>query len=187
MPIHPAATTVAALLCSLAVLPACGDDSAQDEAAHRGRGSVACQDWQDAVCDLASDRCGAIDRATCDAQYQGVVCRSDELASQCSNALNEASCTSAPLGCDVTDLADRAPAVAACNELLDAICARQARCGLDQPLQECLAEQRAQLGFDCQDALAVDLRYEQCLSMLEPDGCAPVMGATCAGVIRVAP
>jgi hypothetical protein len=73
----------------VAALPGCGGDDRGDESTDsggNGRGTAACQDWQDAICDFAADRCGAISRSQCDRQYQGIECATDAKASECSTS-----------------------------------------------------------------------------------------------------
>jgi hypothetical protein len=150
-----------------------------------GRGSAACQDWQDAICDFVADECGAVVRDLCDDNYRGVECLSDEQASECANALQQATCTSPPPSCDLTDVADPAPAVAKCEGILEAICELVMRCGSSQTLEDCIASTTAMLSFDCATAIAVDLRYESCIEAIQQATCdrPPPMGA-CTGVIR---
>lgn len=162
----------------------CGDDASEVAS---GRGSVACQDWQDAICDFGADECGLTDRARCDSQYQGVVCRDDAQASACANDLNAASCLAPPQGCDIRDLADPAPAQAACTTLLSAICERNARCsGSTIDTERCIAAQEIVLSFDCAQALSIDLRYEHCLELLQDPACGDVPADACTNVVRVA-
>jgi hypothetical protein len=159
-----------------------GGDDGDDQT---GRGTAACRDFQDAMCDFASDRCGAIDRATCDATFRGIECKSDEQASACANALNEASCgTGAPSACQLEMLVDRAPAIEACQTVTQAICDHNAMCGA--PMVDCAASLAA-MGGDCNQALSVDLRYELCLEAIDSLACGSPVPAMCMQVIFVLP
>ncbi len=172
------------VLMGAVAMSACGDDSGGDSGPP-GRGSVACQDWQDAICDFAVG-CGAVDRTTCDSQYKGVECLSDQEASECSNAFNDADCAGPPLACDISDIADPAPAVDKCNTFMQRTCELQNECS-DQfaTLDECLTALEAASGLSCEDAIAVELGYEDCLAALDGLDCrSAIMLDQCEGVIR---
>ena len=183
---------VGAVTATLAlVLVACGGDGGGGggDSGGRGRGTPACQDWQDAICDFAADECGGIARAECDSQYKGAECRSDEQASACANAFNQATCLTPPPNCDAFDIADPAPAIAKCHGFIEAVCETQAGCGTAGTMEECVTEVEAMLSLDCDNALTVDLRYEECLVTLRESATCGMLPATalggCKGLIRV--
>src|SRR6478609_563015 len=94
-----------------------GDDESQ------GRGTPACKNFQDAICDYAVDRCAQGERANCDDIYSGIECLSDSAADACANALNDVACSvTPPPACDLRTVADPAPAIANCGRLIGVIC-----------------------------------------------------------------
>ena len=173
---------LAALTClSALVLAGCPDDS--DGEGPVGRGTAACQDWQDAICDFGAGRCGALDRARCDEQYQGVTCRSDSAASDCSNAFNTAPCTGAPAGCDLSDIADPAPAQQACEALVARVCERQMECDAATTIESCTT--MLLMALPCDTAIAYTLAYESCLTAIDTASCtAASLPDVCAGSIK---
>jgi hypothetical protein len=150
-----------------------------------GRGSAACQAWQKAICDYIVLDCSAISEKECVENYYGVTCKSDATAQSCAAALANASCNAPPSGCDLFDMADPAPAVAACNAFVDTACQHIVGCS-SQTLDACHAEASANL--DCSAALAYTPSYETCLSDIPAQACdAPDAPASCEGVIRLNP
>src|SRR5687768_2677752 len=114
---------------ALGALTACnGDDGPGAEPP--GRGSAACRDLQDALCDFAADTCRVTDRTSCDDMFRGIECKSDATASNCANALQSASCGTGAFGCDLQSVVDAAPAIARCEALVSAVCERTSECGL---------------------------------------------------------
>ena len=144
-----------------------GTDSSSDPEPV-GRGSDACHDWQDAFCDYVADQCGSSSRATCDDQARAISCNSDAEAEACVETLRAAACDSPPAECDLRALADPAPAVAACEDLAQAACAVEARCG-GRTLEECVPA--AITEWSCPDAVGVTLDYEECMSLLDDYPC----------------
>ncbi len=143
-----------------------GDDDAP------GRGSAACRDWQDAICDVLQEcGSGAITRAQCDNQYQGAVCRDDDDASACSNLFNDATCgsiTEAEFNsCDFRVIADPIPARAACEEFNETYCVRALECGMVSDEATC----RATSGLDCSAVVIHTLVFEQCLREMRTLSC----------------
>jgi hypothetical protein len=177
------------------IAAACGDDDGTDGTGGTdgpgndsgpGRGSAACQDWQDAVCDFAVGECRRLDRATCDDNYKSVTCNSDARASECSNALNSATCTSPPASCDLTDLADPAPAQQACDQLLTRLCGHVVECGMIADVAAC--RQQVNAGIDCTRAVAHSVRFEDCLDAVETLSCMIVaLPDICDDVIKLRP
>jgi hypothetical protein len=169
--------------CSLILVMAvgCGDDG---EGSSPGRGSAACQDWQDAICDFASGECGVIDRPACDDNYTAISCNSDDRASDCANAFNQATCAAPPASCDLSDLADPAPAQQACTELLSRLCARAVACGMSASAVTCTEEAGAQI--DCSLAIGYTLGYDDCLDAVDALSCtAVVLPDVCDDVLKL--
>lgn len=162
------------------VLWGCGDDGGDDR--ERGRGSAACQDWQDAICDFAADMCGGVSREQCDRQYRGFECETDAKASECANMLNDASCGSAAQ-CDWRDVANTRPAVEKCGRLVEAICGYEVRCG-GADAAECMGRRELELG-DCSLAIGATMEYESCLQTVESAPCAKPLDlqSACGGVL----
>jgi hypothetical protein len=151
-----------------------------------GRGSAACNDWQDAICDFASGECRVIGRAECDDNYKAVTCASDERASACSNAFNSATCMTPPPSCDLTDIADPAPARAACDQLLTRLCGHVLECGMVASLEEC--RQQVDTAIDCDRAVAHSPGFDACLAQVETLPCSMlVLPDLCRDVIKIGP
>jgi hypothetical protein len=161
---------------------ACGGD---DDDGPRGRGSAACQDFQDAICDFGADRCGASSRAECDASFQGIECKSDSAASGCANALNATACGQRPAGCDLAQVIDPAPAVAKCEALFDAACDHLMACGQVADRATCVATTSA--GLSCAQAVSASLDYERCIDEIESASCSVALPQICRAAIRVLP
>lgn len=159
------------------LLLACGDEGGGGDGTGAsgppGRGTVACQDWQDAICDLAADECGGVSRAVCDDQYKAFECLSDEQASACANELQQATCVGVPAGCDYADIADPAPAIAKCEAVVGAVCELSIRCGVERTLDDCVQMAPEMLGITCSQALGVALEYETCIERLANAPCEP--------------
>jgi len=150
-----------------------------------GRGSAACQAWHEAICDLVGE-CSSRTRAECIENYFGVTCRDDAQAEQCATNLAAATCSSAAtavVGCDLSDVADPAPAVAACTAYVNAFCTHNANCGAGT-LETCLAQAATEV--DCSQAMAYTLDYDTCMSELASAACtATELPASCQDVIKV--
>jgi hypothetical protein len=152
-----------------------------------GRGTAACHDFQDAVCDFAADECRVVDRAGCDDIFRGVECTSDSAASACANALNAATCGAGAAGCDLRATINGAPAVMRCNQLMDLMCGRAVRCGQFASVETCRMQSTSMVGLDCKDAASVSLRYEECEKLIPDLACTATTPAVCRGVIGVIP
>jgi hypothetical protein len=131
-----------------------------------GRGTAACRIWQDSVCDWAT-RCDALTREDCDSQFQGVTCRSDDMANQCSQAFDSATCTSLPSNCGLDEVADPTPAAKACDDLTTTICKRSVKCGVFTSEDECLSQEKV----DCSLSVAFTLDYEECIDRVDKLDC----------------
>jgi hypothetical protein len=171
---------IGCLLCASATLAGCGGD---DDSVER-RGSPACQDFQDAVCDFGADRCKTIDRAVCDANLAGSECVSDQRASACANALNTTTCGQPVADCDLLQIIDRKPAVEACNQVFTALCKHQVTCNQIPTVEACVAALKA-TGFDCAQAVAVEPGFDECLAQSEHAPCSEAAPSACRGVVRV--
>ena len=149
-----------------------------------GRGSVACQEWQDSVCVYLADRCHAVSRETCDEQYKGVTCKNDDAATACANMIDKAVCGTALTNCDLVDIADPAPARQACENLFSHFCSRAVECRAAASETDCLDEMKNQI--DCQNAWTYTLSYEECLSETDKLSCSNLkMPEICQGVIKM--
>jgi NAD(P)H-hydrate repair Nnr-like enzyme with NAD(P)H-hydrate dehydratase domain len=130
--------------------------------------------------------CSSRTRAECIENYFGVTCRDDAQAEQCATNLAAATCSTAATavaGCDLSDVADPAPAVAACNSLLTAVCNHDVNCGANT-LEACLAE--AATSIDCSQAVAYTLDYETCMSEIASAACSVTeLPPSCQDVIKV--
>jgi hypothetical protein len=144
-------------------LVACGGGR---ETPDEGRGTAACRIWQDSVCDWA-DRCEALTRDACDEQFQGVICRSDDMANTCSREFDAANCQTVPPRCGLDEVADPTPAAKACDVLTSLICKRSVKCGISASEAECLAAEP----IDCSLSVAFKLDYETCVSRVEKLDC----------------
>jgi len=152
---------------------ACSDAGAADRGdmdVGVGRGSKACRDWQDAICDYASDRCSMFPREACDQQYQGASCKSDAVASRCAAQLDASRCGRAPETCVLDVVGDPGPAARACDALFDTFCDRSMACGLSTSKEACLADPAVQ-SIDCGKAIAYRLDYEECIQQTETLDC----------------
>jgi hypothetical protein len=147
----------------VALVVACGGGR---DVPTEGRGTAACRLWQDSVCDWAV-RCEASTRDVCDEHFQGVTCRSDEAANQCSHDIDSASCRTVPPQCAPDAIADPAPAVKACAALTSAVCKHDVTCGYSPSEEECLARE----SVDCSRSIAFTLDYEACIDEVENLGC----------------
>lgn len=146
-------------------LVACGGGR---ETPTEGRGTAACRIWQDSVCDWA-DRCEALTREDCDGQFQGVICRSDDMANQCAREFDGAKCQTVPPRCGLDAIADPTPAAKACDALTSLICKRSVECNKSTSEAECLAAEPEPI--DCSRSIAFKLDYETCLDQVEKVDC----------------
>lgn len=168
-------------VCAAVALVACSGLSGEDDrdTPDEGRGTAACRQWQDSVCDWAV-RCQALEREECDSQFQGVTCRSDTSAKQCAEAWDRASCFQTPPSCSLDSIADPGPAARACDALTEHFCERSTECGISVSEDACLdAEQ-----VDCSRSVAYRLDYETCIDRIEEIDCEQVrLPAICESVI----
>jgi hypothetical protein len=163
-------------------LVACGGAAAR-QTPEEGRGTAACRQWQDSVCDWAT-RCQALDREDCDAQFQGVTCRSDEAAAKCASAFDKSGCDRTPSRCGLSEIADPTPAERACDELTETFCRRSVECGISATEDDCLDREEV----DCSRSVAYRLEYESCLDQIEEIECQIVrLPQICEAVIISSP
>ena len=153
--------------CAVALV-ACGagGGNGEREAPVDGRGTETCRLWQDSICDWAV-RCEASTRERCDDQFQGVTCKSDEIAGKCASQIDGAQCQSIPSHCGPDVIADPAPAVHACEMIFERFCDRAVECGIANSRQECLRVERA----DCSRAFSFTLDYEDCMMEIDQLEC----------------
>lgn len=159
---------------------ACGDDAASSSGAEdvgSGRGSEACQDWQDAVCDKATS-CSA-DQAQCLRTYRALECVSDTKAQECTLAWQALESCDPPKGCDFPDVSDPAPAKARCQAFAEVLCAARERCeGMVEA--DCLDVTMTEL--KCDIALGTGLTFEDCITTLEGE-CVTSLPESCESVV----
>ena len=166
-------------LIAMLLLSAC---IGKNDRADQGRGSEACRVWQDAACDHFADTCHAIDRTTCDEQYQSVTCRSDKVAENCTNMLESVSCGGASPDCLLGGVADPNPAQAACKDLVENFCERSVECGLSSDMQGCVDSSASSV--QCGRAVGYQLNFETCLDDISKIDCSALtLPQSCASVI----
>jgi hypothetical protein len=168
-------------LAGIALVMACSDSPSP---ATPGRGSAACNEWQTAYCGFAM-KCNANNVNTICDQVKAFACKSDTEAKRCADAINAASCTAPPAGCDALDIADPAPAKKACEDYRTAFCKRIDEC---QPgsMDACVAEFNKTLM--CEKAIGVAAGYEACMPEIPKLVCANVtLPDVCRGILIFTP
>ena len=167
----------ALVLLSLAL--GCSDD---DPSPPAGRGSAACHEWQAAYCGLLINKCMAAN-AACD-QIKSIACKSDDEARRCVGVLNaQSSCAAPAVSCDIGAIADPAPALKACEDFGNALCARNEECQSGSR-DACLEQFKGMV--TCSKAVGVALSFEQCLTDVPTISCAaPTTPDSCKAVILV--
>lgn len=169
---------------SLSLL-ACGsgsDDNASSVDWANGRGSGACHQWQQSYCELAG-KCGSTSSSNCAEQMQAIPCVSDTVAADCATSFATATCSTVPSGCDVADVADKAWAEQACDDLLTMVCTHDANCGSSTAVGACVS--RLQSDIDCSKAVGVRLNYESCLSKIKSASCSATLPTECKTLIYI--
>jgi hypothetical protein len=160
---------------------ACSSNSSSTGTPPKGRGTAACNAWQTAICSWAA-RCGSPTAAECQDQADAISCISDQKATDCANAFNAASCAAPPANCDIKDLPDPAPALAACHQFLDELCAAQVRCEPTTTADQC--HQVVDAKTDCTKMIGVKLSFEQCISDIKALSCtATASPDSCKGAL----
>jgi hypothetical protein len=130
----------------------------------KGRGTAACQEWQQSLCNWAS-RCNLQDITTCATQNQQIECSSDTTAANCATSFDSASCSTVPAGCNVTDtngVVNAAPAIQGCNDWVDAICSKAVSCGAYGTTSACQTDMQSSL--DCSTAIGLGLHFQDCMT-----------------------
>ena len=145
-----------------------------------GRGSAACREWQRSFCEYAA-KCGSTTLVSCATQMQQLSCNSDTNASNCATSLDAAACGAAPIGCNMTDIVDSAPAVQGCNDLLTAVCTHDSNCGSTPAIATCVTQQLTSL--NCSNAIGLALNYQDCLSKLNTAACTASFPKECNDVV----
>jgi len=156
------------------------DDSSGGSSYKLPERSETCKSWQKSECDWLVDTCNSpgLDRASCDAQFGGLFCKGDSTMQKCVDALGSAACGTTPDAC--TGVADSAPAVAYCKELVARICQRSAACGDDDP--QCAPTLTSAL--NCSAAIGVKAAGPQCLQDVPSIPCEnPSLPDSCKGVL----
>jgi hypothetical protein len=173
-------------------LTSCDDDGQSEDseksglAEYKGRGSEACQAWQYSICEYLFDTCnlGNGTRAQCEQQYGSMVCLSDQTATTCAEAFQNADCTSPPLACDFDTVVDPQPAIDGCNAVIEAECARWLDCDMTDTVESCREEMSGT--YNCDDAMGLAPWYEECLEKIDNRGCADLPPEGCDGLILAA-
>lgn len=163
----------------------CEEDEKDKAEGYEGRGSVACQEWQYALCEYAFDTCISQSgtREQCEDQYGSMECLSDESALACAEKFKAAdNCTVSLEGCDFSDIANPQPAADACNEMNRLQCEQWINtCDSTMKIDECLDELEAKVY--CDKAIGIDSSYEECLKAIENLDCDDEYPTVCKGVI----
>jgi hypothetical protein len=156
----------------------CSGSSNDDDDDGNGDGA-ACQQWQVAICDFV-EGCG-VDATTCRAQAPAISCLSEAEAQRCSGEFATATCSAPPTGCDVTDIADPAPAVEKCNGFIEALCNRSEECEAGTH-DDCVVS--GNMSLDCSTAIGIKQSYDQCITDIATLACdAANAPASCQGVV----
>lgn len=176
------------LVCAIVTFSIVSGCSSKNESGYvrpKGRGSAACQAWQKAFCDLVAVECNRLTEAECVDNYYSISCNSDEKAQSCATALDNATCaTGLPQGCNLDDLADRQPAIDACNGLVESICTKAANDCHQGTVEECHSELGSSL--DCSLAIGFTSGYDSCMSDISQLSCsAAAMPNSCKEVIKL--
>jgi hypothetical protein len=156
----------------------CYGDGSNDRQQGAANATDGCHEWQRAVCDW-TERCGG-DAVRCREQAPAISCLCDAHAYRCSTDIDAAACSDAPPNCDLAQIADPEPAIAACNVLLAAVCDRAEECQASTR-EGCMTETSATL--DCTLAVAVMPQYEQCLGEISQLSCDLETPVSCQRVI----
>ena len=95
--------------------------------------------------------------------------------------MDATTCDNAPPQCDVADIVEPAPGIAACNEYVAAFCGRQDQCKPGTRMA-CLQQQKSL--FDCSKHIGMTMLYETCLADVRAMGCsAKALPDSCDGVL----
>lgn len=145
--------------------------------------SQACLDFQTSLCAWDVTKCATDTMASCQDTASSFFCTSDDKASACSAAIPTASCGALPTAC--TGVIDPAPAIAACNTLLDDYCTAAARCGQGTK-SDCVTQNAATMS--CSLAIGASPKIDTCyadLGSVACDALAQSLPTSCTGVIKV--
>jgi hypothetical protein len=162
-------------LASLA-LSCSGSDEAVGDPGRRGD---ACHDYQDALCDWVLACTPHVARAECEASASAIACVQDGRAERCTAAIDAATCREPPDDCELFDVADRAPARAACEQYGDAVCSARASCGT-QSAADCRAELET---LDCSAIVGVKPSFPDCIDDLRTADCGQIPPPSCDDVL----
>ncbi len=154
---------------------------------YTGRGSEACQDWQWAICTHAYTKCvdSAKERASCEEQFGGITCLSDDAASDCAADLLSAEKCDMSLyqACGPDVIADRQTAIDGCNALIVAQCERWLTCLDDDTMEECIEDISSM--YNCNSAIGLTSTYEDCIDAVGNWGCTEPEPTVCNSVVLV--
>ncbi len=168
---------------SLVGTVACSSSSSSSGATSHTR-SATCLQFQKSFCDWDADKCKAETRAVCDNGFQSLYCISDASAKACTDALATAGCGATPTACK--SVADPAPAIDDCNQLISHYCSAAERCGKGSK-SDCTAAVAPTL--HCEATLGASPSIGVCFSALDALDCAAIgtgLPAACKGVVKQA-
>jgi hypothetical protein len=146
-----------------------GDDGKEGSSTEQPSSrSPACQKFQKATCEFAA-RCGIAPKDQCDVAARATFCKSDEVAESCAASLDAGSCD-APPSCN-KEVIDTGPAVALCDQYLEATCRYLVSCDSTITADECKAEATSRI--DCSTVVGATELVDDCLDQLDTAACGP--------------
>ena len=171
-----------------ACLSACVNESTTDDADASAlpagiQRSQACLQYQAALCDYESDRCGNLSRSACEDTASSLYCADDQTVRACVDALRMASCGDELAAC--ASVVDREPAIYICNRLIGKVCTKRAACGLGTR-ESC--ELQMNMDTPCAQALGIGRTVDGCMLRLDQVTCGQLetwsLPADCTGVVK---
>jgi hypothetical protein len=171
-PFRSAACSIALLL----LLGCAADDASEagvdgDNPPENVVRSETCLAMQDAYCDFVSDQCSTQPRDECESATRTIFCHADEKVQSCLDALGSATCPDFPDEC--RGIMDPAPAQWYCNEVVDALCTRQAACKI-ATRSECMANLADEV--DCSTVVGASPEIDDCLTLADNLPCGAISG-----------
>ena len=83
----------------------------------------------------------------------------------------------------MSDMADPAPAIQACNQLISTLCTKWSTCPGGVPVDQCVATESSTV--NCSAAIGYTLGYEKCMADIQANDCNTAsFPATCDGVVK---
>jgi hypothetical protein len=144
----------------------------------------ACDHYKRTFCEWVESCNLLLQPGACQEAAESIACREDvSEAERCTQAIERASCSNPPERCNLADIADPAPAIAACEAFVTEVCRALARCGSEQPLGEC--ESDAMHSLDCTQAIGVKAGYDACLADLPQASCDEIAPSSCERVLTI--